>query len=169
MRRVTKISLARLSETDIRAMRDEHIPYRRRLLVDVLDRLPAKCLADNQAFEAGVVSGRILLGFIGIGYDESTKRLKQDHIHKAGKDELTDDVKVQDVGGSFCHLEALPPEEADTLCKFIRGAHKACAHFTMGSDHELDEDTYRKSASIISRLLEESLRADLQIRPASAR
>jgi hypothetical protein len=55
------------------------------------------------------------------------------------------------------------------LCKFIRGAHKACAHFTMGSDHELDEDTYRKSASIISRLLEESLRADLQIGPASAR
>ncbi len=138
-------------------MLNQHIPYRIRLLLDAFPRLPARCDPDNQAFEAGTVSGRILLGFLGLRYDEKTGQLKDERVHRMNKEGLTDDVKVRDVGGAFVDLADVSRVEAETLSKFIHGAHKACAHFTIGSDHELSVHTYQQSVPIIIRLLRECL------------
>jgi len=153
MRPVLEPGLAPLPEAEVEKMLKEHIPYRLRLLVDAAARLPARCDADNQAFEAGTVSGRVLLGFLGIRFEENTGQLREDRTHRTNKEGLTDDVKVRDVSGQFADLAALSSEDAATLCRFINGAHKACAHFTIGSDHELDASTYRQSVPIIVRLL----------------
>jgi hypothetical protein len=84
-------------------MLTEDIPYRVQLLKDGSRQRGAETQQDNQAFEAGVVSGRILLSFLGVGFDEKTGRLKEDRKHKL-TNELTDDVKVRDVGGRFVEL-----------------------------------------------------------------
>ncbi len=137
-------------------MLNQHIPYRIRLLLDAFPRLPARCDPDNQAFEAGAVSGRILLSFLGMGYDEKAGCLKEDREHRL-TNEMTDDVKVRDVGGRFVELVDVSAAEAETLSKFIHGAHKACAHFTIGSDHQLTVPTYQHAVPIIIRLLRDCL------------
>ena len=157
MRPVQEPGFAPLTEQIVQDMLNQHIPYRSRLLLNAFSRLPARCDADNQAFEVGTVSGRILLGFLGVSYDEKTRRLKPHREHRVNKEGLTDDVKVRDVAGTFVDLATLSNNEAETLCKFIHGAHKACAHFTIGSEHELSAQTYQLAVPIILRLLRDCL------------
>lgn len=145
-----------LSDKDRMAMLSRHIPYRQRLLTDGVRPGGAKCWQDNQAFEAGIVSGRILLSFLGLGFDGKTGGLRQDRKY-ASQDGMTDDVKAPDVGGRFAELDELLPEEAETLARFIHGAHKACAHLTINSGHELTLDTYHQAVPIICRLLDSCL------------
>ena len=155
MRPVNKSGIAELPDDQQKAMLDEHIPYRLSLLRD--GYRPAwihPCQHTNQAFEAGVVSGRILLSFLGLSYDRKTGRLKADQKHDE-MDGKTDDVKAPDVGGQFVELRGLPEDENHTLAKFIKGANKACAHFTIGSDHELNLQAYAAAAMIIFRLMAE--------------
>ena len=70
------------------------------------------------------------------------------------RDEHTDDVKAPDIGGRFAELSDLTRDEANTLAKFIHGAHKACAHFTLHSGHELTVETYQRAVPIICRLID---------------
>lgn len=156
MRPVQELGFAPLAEPDRQAMLEEHILYRVDLLNDAKNRIPAQNQQDNQAFEAGAVSGRILLSFLGVGYDEKNCRLKEDRQHKVA-DGVTDDVKVRDVGGDFVEIANLSLDDKGTLIKFIRGAHKACAHFTINSGHQLSPETYKQVVPIIIRLLRESL------------
>jgi hypothetical protein len=156
MRPVTKAGLAPLAEADQKKMFEEDIPYRLSLLRDGCR--PAwihPCQHTNQAFEAGVVSGRILLSFLGLACDRTTGALRTDRKHDAKVDQ-TDDVKAPDVGGQFVELEDLTQNEKDALAVFIRGAHKACAHFTIGSDHHLNLQTYADAGPIIFRIMAEN-------------
>jgi hypothetical protein len=130
-----------------------HIPYRKRLLRDGVRLNGAQCWQDNQAAEAGIVSGRILLSLLGLGYDKSTDGLSLNRMHRP-KGGPTDDVKAPDVGGRFVDLGELSPEDSETLARFIHGAHKACAHFTINSGHALTLDTYHRAVPIICRLLD---------------
>lgn len=161
MRPVTASGLAPLSEDEKTRMLTEHIPYRLSLVRDgYRPHWVQPCQHTNQAFEAGAVSGRILLSFLGIGFDRKTGRLKDEQKHDARKnkstnEEETDDVKARDVGGEFVVLENLPPRDRDALAKFIHGVHKACAHFTLRSDHELDLKIYAEAGPIIFRLMAE--------------
>ena len=66
-------------------------------------------------------------------------------------------MKIRDVGGRFVELAELSTTETKTLEKFIRGANKACAHFTVGSDHELTVETYQQAVPIIQRLVQACL------------
>jgi hypothetical protein len=154
MRPVTRLGFAELPEDQQKAMLNVHIPYRLSLLRDG-NRPPSiqPSQQTNQAFEAGVVSGRILLSFLGIGCDRSSA-LKAVQKHDA-KDDKTDDVKAPDVGGQFVELGNLSQSDKAPLADFIRGAHKACAHFTIGSDHQLNLETYAKAGPIIFRLMAE--------------
>jgi len=156
MRPIQEPGLAPLAEKDRREMLDQHIPYRVQLLEAAVRSIPARNLADNQAFEAGAVSGRILLSFLGVGYAERSGELREDRQHKQ-KDGMTDDVKAKDVGGRFVELNLLSSEDSRILAQFVQGAHKACAHFTIGSLHQLDVETYTKAVAIIVRLLRECL------------
>lgn len=156
MRPVQEPGFAPLTHEDRGKMLTEAIPYRVQLLKDGFRPRGAETQQDNQAFEAGVVSGRILLSFLGVGFDEKTRRLKEDRKHKLTH-ELTDDVKVRDVGGRFVELAAVSAAETEILSKFIHGAHKACAHFTIGSDHELNLPIYQSAVPVIIRLLRKCL------------
>jgi len=135
----------------------QHIPYRARLLKDGLRPFGAFNQQDNQAAEAGIVSGRILLSFLGLGCDGATVKLTvADRKHRC-RQNLTDDVKAPDVGGRFVELSELTPDECETLAKFIHGANKACAHFTMGSEHELTVPIFQLAVPIILRILRDCL------------
>lgn len=155
MRPIQRPGFAPLPEKDIQDMLNEHIPYRLSLLRDgYRPSWISPCRHTNQAFEAGVVSGRILLSFLGLGCDRTTGALKADPNHDA-KDGKTDDVKAPDVGGQFVELGSLSESDQGTLARFIRGAHKACAHFTIGSGHHLNLQTYAQAGLIIFRLMAE--------------
>ena len=157
MRPVQSDGTAPLNDEDRMAMLDEHIPYRERLFRDgVRPAWIPPCHHTNQAFEAGIVSGRILLSLLGIGYDKASDGLALDRIHKP-KSGPTDDVKALDVGGRFVELDELSPEETETLARFIHGANKACAHFTINSSHALTLETYHRAVPIICRLLDACL------------
>jgi hypothetical protein len=154
MRPVQELGLAPLNEKNIQDMLNQHIPYRLSLLRDGY-RPPwiPPCQHTNQSFEAGSVSGRILLSLLGLGCDRNGA-LKPDQKHDA-KDGQTDDVKVPDIGGEFVELESLCQTDKDALAAFIRGVNKACAHFTIDSDHQLNLQTYAAAGSIIFRLMTE--------------
>jgi hypothetical protein len=111
-------------------------------------------MADNQAFEACAVSGRLVLSFLGIGYDGNARTLKQEREYKA-----TDDVKVTDVGGRFVEIDELTDDQRAILARFIHGVHKACAHFTWNSQHSLDVDNYKAAAALIIELYEKHLKS----------
>ena len=156
MRPVQPDGTATLSNEDRMQMLDVHIPYRKRLLMDGVRPGGARCWQDSQAAEAGIVSGRILLSFLGLGFDRKIGGLRQDRKYSS-QDGMTDDVKAPDVGGRFAELEELSPDESETLARFIHGAHKACAHFTINSGHALTLDTYHRAVPIICRLLDSCL------------
>ena len=126
-----------------------HVPYRVWMLEAAVSRVPAKTNEDSAYFEAGTVSGRLLLDFLGIGMDKGKLANRRDYKVKGGK---TDDVKVVDLGGRWVDVLAIDPYESETLEAFHIGASKACAHFTWDSDHELDHETYKEAAPIIRRL-----------------
>jgi len=115
-------------------------------------------MADNQAFEAGAVAGRSLLSFLGIGYDRKARCLKEDRGYQKEQGDLTDEVKVPDVGGRFVAIDTLSDSQKTILARFIHGVHKACAHFTWKSQHSLDVATYKDAAALIPELFEEHLK-----------
>jgi hypothetical protein len=140
---------------EVRRFREEHVPYRLALIRDAISRVPAKSLADDQAFEAAAVAGRVLLDFLGVGYDSKKESLREDRTHRA-KNGFTDDVKIVDVGGRYVDIARLSPEESAVLTRFIHGVHKACAHLTAGK-HGLDVPTFQSAAPLIQRLYEEHI------------
>jgi hypothetical protein len=155
MRPVVKPGIAPLPKQEMDAMLTNHIPYRLTLLRDGY-LPPGATLSQptNQAFEAGAVSGRILLSLLGLKVDRKHIKLKPDQDHDA-KDGKTDDVKARDIGGEFVNPDELPEHEREILAQFIHGVNKACAHFTIGSEHKLDRPFYAEAASIIFRLMAE--------------
>jgi len=130
------------------------LPYRLYHLRDAIQRVPAKSPQDNQAFEAGAVAGRVLLEFLGVGYDNKRDCLCESRGHSRTKSDLTDDVKVVDLDGTYVSVSNLPPEDQAILAKFIRGVHKACAHLTIGSEHQLTAEIFQDAGPIILRLYE---------------
>jgi hypothetical protein len=157
MRLILKPGLAPLSQEEAREMLKQHIPYRLSLLKDGYWPHWSSEITQrtNQAFEAGAVSGRILLSFLGLKCGKKSGELETDISHDSINKKTTDDVKAPDVGGEFVDLESLPPEDRNTLAIFIRGVNKACAHFTCRSKHQLDLKTYAAAAPVIFRLMSE--------------
>jgi len=157
MRSIKQDGSAPLDKTDIQKILTQHIPYRM-LLLNSGVRSPATppTLLTSQAFEAGVLSGRILLSFMGLGCDSSTGLLRADQ-RRSERYSLTDDVKAPDVGGRFIEPLELAEDEKKILSKFIQGAHKACAHFTINSDHQLNSHLYAEAGAIIFRLMGNAL------------
>jgi hypothetical protein len=151
MRRVSNGNAEPLAPDEVRQFRGEHLPYRLALLRDAILRVPARTLSDDQAFEAGAVAGRVLLAFLGLGFDPNSDSLREDRRHHV-KNGLTDDVKVVDVGGRFVDIASLSQSETAILTRFIHGVHKACAHLTSRSKHALDVATFQRAVPLIERL-----------------
>jgi hypothetical protein len=145
---------APLGPQEIKEIRDKHLMYRRALLMDAVARIPALTMADNQAFEAGAAAGRSLLSFLGLRYDRKAKELAQDRSYQREDDNQTDDVKAPDVGGHFVEIRRLSKDQRKILARFIHGVHKASAHFTWKSRHEMTVPTYQATAPLIIELLQ---------------
>jgi hypothetical protein len=152
MRPINPQGVAELTSDNRRRLLESDLPYRIDHLRDAICRVPAQSFADNQAFEAGAVAGRVLLDFLGVGLDRKTQTLRASRHSPKAVD--TDDVKVVDLGGNYVCISSLSESERDALQKFIRGVHKACAHLTIDSDHQLTVDVFRTAAPIIIRLYE---------------
>jgi hypothetical protein len=156
MRRVSQEDqIEPLSFKEVKQFREEHLPYRLALIRDAVSRVPVQSLADDQAFEAAAVAGRVLLGFLGVGYDSKKKLLQEDRRYRT-QDGFTDDVKIIDVGGRYVDIARLSQEENALLMRFIHGVHKACAHLT-AAKHGLDVPTFQSTAVLIQRLYEEHI------------
>ena len=140
-----------LSLDEIVKFRTEHLPYRLHLIKDAVSRVPAKTVADCQAFEAAAVSGRLLLDFLGVGFDPKDQILREARTYHSA-----DDVKVIDIGGRYVEIDKLTKADFEILARFIHGVHKACAHLTLGSNHGLDVPTFQQATPIILRLYEEN-------------
>jgi hypothetical protein len=94
-----------------------HLPYRIDLLKDAIDRIPAQTMADDQAFEAGAVAGRSLLSFLGVRYDRRVRKLAPDQKYPIEQDNVTDEVKVTDVGGQFVEVDELSEDQKVVLSR----------------------------------------------------
>jgi hypothetical protein len=149
-----------LPESAKRDILKKDLPYRIALVRDAIQKIPAQTMGDNQAFEAGAVAGRSLLSFLGISYDHKVGKLKKDQKYTTDRngENLTDDVKVTDVGGRFVEIEELTDHQRTVLARFIHGVHKACAHFTLDSQHSLRVDNYKEAAPLIIELYESHMK-----------
>ena len=157
MRSIQTQGLAPLSKGDIHDMLNKHIPYRLYLLRDGYwpSWSTEKSQQTNQAFESGAVSGRVLLSFLGLKCGRKVVQLEPDQVHDLVDKKTTDDVKAPDMGGKFVQINALPAADRHSLAVFYRGVNKASAHLTIGSDHELNLQSYAAAAPIIFRLMAE--------------
>lgn len=152
VRQIGSDKSAPLAPEERKAVLETHLPYRLYHLLDALERVPAKTAEDNQAFEAGAVAGRVLLEFLGVGYNPKSGELRESRSHVVSGNGQTDDVKVVDVDGTYVSLAELSEQEKTILCEFIRGVHKACAHLTIGSKHSLTVDVFKMAGPIIAKL-----------------
>ena len=143
-----------LPQDDVIAIRQQHLPYRRELVLDAINRIPAKTMLDNQAFEAGAIAGRSILSLLGIRHDRRKGCLAVDHDYQIEPGNMTDDVKAPDIGGTFVDIGTLSIEEQSILSRFIHGVHKACAHFTWKSTYAFDVENYHAAARLIVSLLQ---------------
>jgi hypothetical protein len=146
-----------LGSDEVKRFLEKHLPYRLELIRDAVPRVPARSLADDQAFEAAAVAGRVVLDFLGVVYDSKRESLREERTHRA-KNGYTDDVKVVDVSGRYVDIAQLGDEEKMVLTRFIHGVHKACAHLTADSKHGLDVANFQAAASLIQRLYDEHIK-----------
>ena len=158
-RRITDGRPERLDPTVVQEFLSRHIPYRLEMLRFGEEVLPPSTTRDSAFVEAAIVSGRVLLDFLGLGVARRGGLrlvLAQDHRSEGG---FTDDVKIPDVGGRFVDIAALDTATAGELAQFYNGASKASAHFTWDSGHQLDLDNLRRIIPIIRALVDSHLPA----------
>ncbi len=138
----------------------EHIPYRLEMLRFAEESLPPSSTRESAFIEAAIVSGRILLAFVGLGRNRKNGlQLAECRKHRI-EDGVTDDVMIPDVGGRFVDVSSLESQAAEVLTQFYKGASKAAAHFTWDSGHRLDLDNLRQAIPIIRELVQFHLPPD---------
>jgi len=130
---------------------NEAIPYRLDLMRQCIEHCPAQTPKENPYIETGVLTGRLLMEFLGL-------KVEKDRTLKCGTnylvvDGFTDDVKAPDVGGAFVELSELGEDETEMLGEFFWGANKACAHFTLDSGHALEAGLIKDALCYIERLV----------------
>ena len=129
------------------------VPYRLAMLDFVEEVLPPASTRDSAFIEAAIVTGRLLMQFLGLGIEHRLGlRLvsRHDYLVRGG---ATDEVKATDVGGRFVEVALLDQTTAHVLAHFYNGASKASAHFTWDSGHQLDLGNFTKGISIIRDLV----------------
>jgi hypothetical protein len=111
-----------------------HLPYRLRILLAHY-RMTRRTWAGDQAqveaaFEASVITGRLLLHVLGIG--RTGNGVGRPRVE-------TDDVDATDLGTHPIDLSAIPKDDEKLFSEFIRMAHKASAHFTKPDTYAVEQ------------------------------
>jgi hypothetical protein len=129
------------------------VPYRLAMLDFAEAAIPAKTTRDSAFVEAGIVTGRLLLQFLGLGVRRkgSLTLIASREYHT--ENGFTDKVKITDLGGRFVEVASLDAATADALAHYHNGASKASAHFTWDSGHQLKPDNLRRCIPIIRNLV----------------
>ncbi len=128
------------------------IPYRLAMLDFAEEVMPAKTTRDSAFIEAAMVTGRLLMHFLGLGIEHRSGKLVSQHGYHV-RDGATDEVKVTDLGGRFVDVALLDQSTAQVLAHFYNGASKASAHLTWDSGHQLDNSNFKHGVSIIRDLV----------------
>jgi len=158
-RRITNGRPEHLDPIVVQDFLSRHIPYRLEMLSLAEEVLPPSTTRDSAFVEAAIVSGRLLLDFLGLGITRrGGLRLVPAH-HYRSEDCFTDDVKIPDVGGRFVDIATLDTAISAELAQFYNGASKASAHFTWDSGHQLDLDNLRRTIPTIRALVQTHLPA----------
>jgi hypothetical protein len=123
MRAIQEPGFAPLSKEDAKELLEVGIPYRLSLLREGFwPRWSGEHTEHTSpAFEAGAVSGRILLSFLGLKCAKRSGELEPDTKHDSVDKNTTDDVKAPDLGGSFAEIERLSHADREALAVFVRG------------------------------------------------
>jgi hypothetical protein len=129
------------------------IPYRLAMLRLAEDVSPAQSTIDSAFIEAAIVSGRLLMQFLGLGIERrgGLKLVQRHDYHMA--DGHTDEVKIPDLGGRFVDITSLHRATKETLAQFHNGASKASAHLTWDSGHQLSLENLLRGISVIRTLV----------------
>jgi hypothetical protein len=142
-----------LSATVVREFLTQHLPYRLEMLRLAEEHLPPSTTRESAFVEAAIVSGRILLAFLGVGLNRKSG-LKLAENRKYHDDRgATDDVMIPDVGGRFVDVSSLDSNTVEVLTQFYNGASKAGAHFTWDSGHQLDLENLKRAIPMIRELV----------------
>ena len=130
------------------------IPYRLAILDFAEAAIPAQTTQDSAFVEAGIVAGRLLLQFLGLGFTRKGGLTLIPSREYHTDNGFTDEVKVIDIGGRFVDIATLDAETADALAHFHNGASKASAHFTwiqgVDSISTISDSVSRLSAPLCS-------------------
>jgi hypothetical protein len=129
------------------------VPYRLAMLDFAEAAMPANRTRDSAFVEAGIVAGRLLLQFLGLGIRRKGGLMLIENRRYHAENGSTDEVKITDVGGRFVDVASLDAATADALAQFHNGASKASAHLTWDSGHQLDLDNLRRCIPIIRSLV----------------
>ncbi len=129
------------------------VPYRLAMLQFAEEILPPETTRDSAFVEAAIVSGRLLLQFLGLGIKRKggLRLVESREYHR--EDGRTNEVKITDLGGRFVDVASLDTASKEVLAQFHNGASKASAHFTWDSGHRLDLDNLKESIPIIRALV----------------
>ena len=161
---ITNNQPAPLSDSEVARFRIQHIPYRLRLIQLGRVVAPAADLIDSAMVEAGLIIGRQLLQFLGLGISHTPHlHLITDtgyHEYKRGTERYTDEVKVTDIRGCFVELPSLEESKRQILAEFYNAASKATAHLTVESAHNLSPSIYDHGCAIILELIRRHLPPD---------
>jgi hypothetical protein len=149
-----------LSREVVKSFLKVGIPYRLAMLDFAEAAIPVKTTRDSAFIEAGVVAGRLLLQFLGLGIRRKGGLTLVESRGYHTENGFTDEVKITDLGGSFVEVASLDAATTDTLAEFHNGASKASAHFTWDSGHQLDLDNLRRCIPIIRNLVLAHLPSD---------
>lgn len=151
-----------LPPEQIRIFLNQHIPYRLRLLQIGRAVSPASGLIDFAMVESGLILGRQLLQFLGLGITHNpalTLCARTDyHTYKKGSQTITEEVKITDIGGRFVDVDAIPAELRNALAVFHNAASKATAHMTDGTGHRIPPEIYCEGCEAIIALVTTHLR-----------
>jgi hypothetical protein len=129
----------------------------------------AKAQISTALSHACMVSGRMLLEFLGVRYDVNKKELANRRKGKKPNEEF--DVYVDDLGGTLVDVNQFTPSETQDLKAFLHAANRT-THLTWD---DRDWDGYQNinaAVDIILRLMQDHLfavagRPKVEVRPPS--
>jgi hypothetical protein len=111
-----------------------HLPYRLRILLAHYRMTRHPWIGERAqleaAFEASVITGRLLLHILGIG--RIGNGIGRPRVE-------SDDVNAADLGTQLVDLSAIPQADEQLFSEFIRMAHKGSAHFTMPDTYAVEQ------------------------------
>lgn len=152
----------RIPDTEIESFLKVGIPYRLTVLAigERVLRAGVRKNSESALVEATIITGRLLIEFLGLKTKQPKGAGPPELVasgYRLGKNDLgeqvTDDVKITDLGGRLVKREQLDKNDAKTIANLHHGASKTTAHLTHDSGHQVNPETLLDGIPIIRWLV----------------